>query len=148
MIATPLTGRKVLLMFTTGFATIIAVNLTLAFNAVKTFPGLEVANSYIASQNFEARRDAQDALGWDAQVDYANGTLHLQVTDADGGTVEPQLFSATIGRPTTRDADIILTFDDTGDSGVVLEPGRWRLDLASGVGQPDFARSLTFAVRP
>ena len=43
---------------------IIAVNLTLAFKAVTTFPGLEVKNSYVASQNFDADRAAQQALGW------------------------------------------------------------------------------------
>lgn len=44
-----LTGRHVLLMFVAGFGIIIAVNLTLAFSAVRTFPGLEVKNSYVAS---------------------------------------------------------------------------------------------------
>ncbi|MEM9970975.1 MAG: FixH family protein, partial [Pseudomonadota bacterium] len=40
-----LKGWHVATMFVCGFAIIIAVNLTLAFSAVRTFPGLEVKNS-------------------------------------------------------------------------------------------------------
>jgi hypothetical protein len=43
---------------------IISVNLLLAFKAVSTFPGLEVKNSYVASQGFNDRKAAQEALGW------------------------------------------------------------------------------------
>lgn len=148
MTATPLTGRKVLLMFTMGFGLIIAVNVTLAINAVSTFPGLEVANSYVASQQFQARRSAQDALGWTAQATYAGDALTLRVTDANGQPIDPATFTATIGRPTTRDADIALHFDPGGTAPVTLAPGRWRLDLASGEGQPAFAQSLTVTVQP
>ncbi len=56
-----LTGWHVFVMFGFGFGTIIAVNLTLAFNAVRTFPGLEVKNAYVASQGFDADRKAQGA---------------------------------------------------------------------------------------
>ncbi len=51
-----------------AFAVIIAVNLVLAFKAVRTFPGLEVENSYVASQTFDAERTAQEALGLDAEA--------------------------------------------------------------------------------
>ena len=53
-----LTGRKVLLIMCSAFAVIIGVNLTLAFQAVATFPGLEVKNSYVASQSFDDDRAA------------------------------------------------------------------------------------------
>ena len=47
-----LTGRHVFGIFAVGFGTIIAVNMVLAISAVRTFPGLEVDNSYVASQQF------------------------------------------------------------------------------------------------
>ena len=56
---TELRGRHVGAMFVAGFGIIIAVNILLAVKAVGTFPGLEVANSYVASQSFDARRKAQ-----------------------------------------------------------------------------------------
>ena len=50
--------------FVAAFGVIIGVNLVLALSAVRTFPGLEVKNSYVASQTFDERRAAQEALGW------------------------------------------------------------------------------------
>ncbi|MEL7345657.1 MAG: FixH family protein, partial [Pseudomonadota bacterium] len=47
-----LTGWHVFGMFALAFGIIISVNMTLAFQAVRTFPGLEVKNSYVASQAF------------------------------------------------------------------------------------------------
>ncbi len=55
------TGRHAAAVFVGAFAVIIAVNVALAVSAVRTFPGLEVANSYVASQEFNARRAAQEA---------------------------------------------------------------------------------------
>ena len=59
-----LTGRHVLVITVSAFAVIIGVNLTLAYQAVATFPGLEVQNSYVAGQGFNDRKAAQEALGW------------------------------------------------------------------------------------
>ena len=56
-----LTGWHVLAIFVGAFGVIIGVNVALAWNAVATFPGLEVDNSYIASQTFDDRREAQEA---------------------------------------------------------------------------------------
>ena len=56
-----LTGWHVLAMFVTGFSIIIAVNITLAINAVRTFPGKETESSYVASQHFDSDRAAQEA---------------------------------------------------------------------------------------
>ena len=51
-----------------AFGVIIGVNVVMATKAIGTFPGLEVKNSYVASQSFDKRRDAQEALGWDVGV--------------------------------------------------------------------------------
>ena len=60
--ARTLTGWHAAAIFGSFFGVIITVNLALAYSAVHTFPGLEVKNSYVASQNFDARRDAQEKL--------------------------------------------------------------------------------------
>ena len=59
-----ITGRHVLLGMVGAFGVIITVNVVMAWQAVSTFPGLEVKNSYVASQTFDAERKAQLALGW------------------------------------------------------------------------------------
>lgn len=139
-------GRHVLAMFVCGFGIIIAVNMTLAVNAVRTFPGLEVGNSYVASQSFDARREAQQSLGWQARLDYENDILHLRVETADGAIINPSRFAATVGRPTTRAVDGDIRFDATGIAAIDLAPGRWRVDLRTVHDDEPFAVSLLIEV--
>ena len=82
-----LTGRHVLFIFVGAFGTIIAVNLLLAYSAVSTFPGLEVKNSYVASQEFNERKAAQEALGWTVRATHRGGVLRLAITDSEGQPV-------------------------------------------------------------
>ncbi|WP_417720293.1 FixH family protein [Salipiger sp.] len=125
-----LTGWHVLAIFTGAFGIIIAVNLTLAWNAVATFPGLEVANSYVASQTFDARRTAQEALGWSVAVTDDDGTLTLAITDQRGYPVQPAGLSVKVGRRTSARDDHAPTmrFDGVGYSAAdPLAPGYWNV---------------------
>jgi nitrogen fixation protein FixH len=66
------TGRHMLVVMLAFFATIIAVNFTMAWFASSTFGGTVVDNSYVASQRFNgwlAAGRAQRALGWSAAID-------------------------------------------------------------------------------
>lgn len=100
-----ITGRQVFAVTASAFAVIIAVNLTMAMQAVSTFPGVETKNSYVASQSFEARRDAQEALGWNVTVDYAGGAVVVQFSDRAGRPVNPEGVSLLIGRKTSAAED-------------------------------------------
>ena len=53
MMTRELTGRYVLVITLCGFARSLRVNVFMAVMAVGTFPGLEVKNSYVASQSFD-----------------------------------------------------------------------------------------------
>ncbi|SPJ22869.1 FixH family protein [Palleronia abyssalis] len=128
---TALTGKHVAAMFVTGFGIIIGVNLTLATQAVRTFPGLEVANSYVASQSFDARRAAQQALGWTADVAYGEGRLSLDLTGPDGGPADVATLALHIERPTEARDDRPLTLDAEGGAALDLDPGVWRLDIVA-----------------
>jgi nitrogen fixation protein FixH len=132
MTDTPFTGRKFFVIIASAFAVIIAVNITLAVQAVRTFPGLEVANTYVASQSFDADRKAQMALGWTVAASVEEGELRIAITGADGAPVEPKTVAATVGRATERsdDATPDLTFDGTAYvAPVVLATGYWNLWL-------------------
>lgn len=125
-----LTGRHVVLMFVSGFGIIIAVNLVLAVSAVRTFPGLEVPNSYVASQTFQARLEAQQALGWKADATYHDGQLVLTIVDTDGHPAPTGALSAHISRPTEARNDSDLDLGD-GTARIDLETGIWRLDISA-----------------
>lgn len=146
-----LTGWHVLAIFCGCFAVIIGVNLTLAYQAVATFPGLEVRNSYVASQTFDADRMAQDGLGWDMVASLDDDVLRLDVTGPDGTPVQPVIVSAVLGRAThvADDHDADLRWTGTGLAApVALAPGVWllRLDLRSAGGTV-FRRNITMYQR-
>lgn len=124
-------GWHVFCAFAAAFGVIIAVNLTLAFKAVATFPGLEVKNSYVASQSFDADRAEQEALGWDVSANVQDGLLSLQILK-EGTAIAPQIESATFGRATSVAAD--QTPDFKFDGTALVAPvdatgGNWNLRL-------------------
>lgn len=123
----PLTGRKVAVIVVGAFSVVIAVNMVLAWQAVSTFPGLEARNGYVASQGFEARRAAQQALGWSLDVAYARDELVLTFRDDAGEPVSPAALTVLVGR-TTESVD---------DRRPVLDgnAGRYRAPLALGPGK-------------
>ena len=146
-----LTGRKVLFITVAAFSVIIGVNLVMAFQAVSTFPGLEVKNSYVASQEFDARRQAQQGLGWVVQSGYADGELTLSFSQSEGGSVVPQDFTVLIGRTTESRDDIRPEF--TGHAGeysapVQLDRGKWMMlvEATAEDGTP-FLQRLELIVR-
>lgn len=127
--AREINGWHVFTMFVIGFGIIIAVNLTLAFNAVRTFPGLEVKNSYVASQSFDRDRAAQLALGWDVSARVTGNELTLRF-DKKGRGVAPVIEKATFGRATSVADDQTPEFVWNGAAYVApveMAPGNWNL---------------------
>lgn len=127
-----LTGKHVLAIFIGGFGTIIAVNLLLAFSAVKTFPGLEVKNSYVASQEFDVRRHAQEALGWQVSAQAKDGQVILSINDKSGAPVEVKSLYAVLGRATHVKDDIEPDFKFDGKAYVApveLGDGNWNIRM-------------------
>ena len=128
-----ITGRHVFGIFAFAFGTIIAVNMTLAFAAVRSFPGLEVKNSYVASQSFQAQRSAQEALGWDVSATLNDDRLTLRFTK-DGVAVIPEIETAVFGRATDVSVDQVPEFAlDHGafTARVDAGPGNWNLRVAA-----------------
>ncbi len=125
-----LKGKHVLGVAVSFFGVIIAVNLIMAYQAISTFPGLEVANGYVASQTFDAERKAQEALGWTVATDYTGGTLSLRVTDADGLPAVVESMAVLVGRTTESRQDMRPDFVRVAgvwQADVPLARGKWML---------------------
>lgn len=123
-----LTGRMVLAVTVSAFALIIGVNVLMAYKAVTTFPGLEVGNSYVASQAFDAERRAQQALNWTLAQEYRPGTYRLVFTDRSGNPAPVRDVTATIGRSTEARDDVTPVFVADGGTftaPVTLPKGKW-----------------------
>jgi nitrogen fixation protein FixH len=84
------TGRHMLVVIVSFFAVVIGVNVTMATLAQKSWTGLVVENTYVASQQFneEARKGrAQAALGWKGTLVIASGEIGYSLVDSNGKPV-------------------------------------------------------------
>lgn len=147
-----MTGGKVLAIFLGAFGVIIAVNLVMAYSALSTFPGLEVRNSYVASQGFNDRLTSQRALGWDVAVGVDDGELRVVFTDPQGNPARVSGFEATLGRPThTRDdVEPQFAYQSSGIfiAPVTIAPGNWNLRLvATAPDGTEFRQRVSFRHR-
>ena len=127
-----LTGRKVLAITLGFFGIVLATNLTGAWFAVTTFPGLEVKNTYVASQNFDDELAANARLGWQVEGEYEDGVLTLTILDAEGRPAPVAEIDASIGRATFADADVSLEFAQSESPyrvEIPLAGGKWELRL-------------------
>lgn len=129
-----LTGRHVLAITVSAFAVIIGVNLVMAWQAVSTFPGLEVKSSYVAGLGFDARRKAQERLGWEVVELYRDGALTVALQDGRGEAVEAGEFRVLLGRTTTAGEDIAPDFHFTKAgyrAEVALAEGLWMMKITA-----------------
>ena len=127
-----ITGRQVFAVSAGAFAVIIAVNVYMAYSAISTFPGVEVANSYVASQQFDDDRAAQEALGWRAEPSYDGKALALKISDRQGLPAPVQALRVTISRPTQKRDDVSPEMRYSGGlwvADLALAPGAWVVHL-------------------
>jgi nitrogen fixation protein FixH len=132
-----ITGRHVLVVTVSAFALIIGVNVLMAYKAISTFPGLEVANSYVASQSFDEDRRAQVALGWSVAQGYVDGQISLKFTDSAGKPVVVQDLAVLVGRTTEAAEDSRPAFiyqDGAYVAAAALHPGKWMLHVSAKSG--------------
>ena len=132
------TGWHMATVLIAFFGTVMAVNFIMARYATRTFGGLVVENSYVASENFNewlAEAEAQRALGWDAiPVRRPDGRIALVVSGAPASAVP----DAIARHPLGRQPDMALTFERQPNGRFVsreaLPEGRWivRTRLISG----------------
>lgn len=129
---TELTGKHVLGITVGAFAVIISVNVLMAFKAVSTFPGLEVQNSYVASQGFNSRKAAQESLGWDVSPSYEAGQVRLAFTDRDGLPVAVESLEVLIGRTTSTMDDarpVFVAMGEVYSADLDLARGKWMVKV-------------------
>lgn len=129
-----ITGKHVLGVTVGAFGLIFAVNFLMAYKAISTFPGLEVENSYVASQDFDKDRIAQEALGWTLKPAYDSKTseLSLAFADASGAPVAVKDLTVLVGRTTEAREDTTPNFVFEGGAYRATEPlhpGKWMMHV-------------------
>ena len=126
------TGFHMLLVMGGFFGVVIAVNVTMAVLSSMSWPGLAVANSYVASQEYQVRLDAareQHARGWVAEFEYAPGVARFSVDDGAANPLDIGIVTLTVNRPvgTTGDqvVELVRTADGAYTAPLELAPGTW-----------------------
>lgn len=127
------TGWHMTIVIVAFFGIVIAVNLTMAIAASRTFGGKVVDNSYVASQRFnqwlaEARTQAR--LGWTGGMSLnPNRRVTLALQHA-GMPLAGASVTAVARHPLGRAPDLSLHFSEIGGRYVATTPlpaGRWQI---------------------
>lgn len=114
------------------FGVVIAVNVTMATFAVKTFGGTVVENSYVASQEYNrwlAAARKQQRLGWKIEP-LLDAERHVLVSvNVRGASI-----SGFARHPLGRAPDVPLSFGEGILSKQALPAGRWVVHLVVNKG--------------
>lgn len=142
------TGWHMAAILISFFSVVITVNFVMARNAVRTFGGEVVENSYVASQRYNrwlAEAGAQERAGWNARSSIdARG--HLTTAISLAGTIVPDARVIAIARhPLGRvpDRRIRMAWNPAAGRYVsigYLPRGRWllRIEVDAPRGQARF----------
>ena len=132
-----LTGWHVLAIIVGFFALVIAVDVSFAVSAYRTFPGEVSATPYedgVAYNRKLAQLEAQGRLGWAPVATVAaDGGVRLEVRDRAGQPVRGLHVSARMERPATESGRIVPTFREAEPGVYLAHPGRllgaWDVNL-------------------
>jgi len=151
----PFTGRHMLFAMLAFFGVIVVVNLTLAVFASKSWTGLVVKNSYVASQAFNRELEqakVQAARGWVGSIAYRPGTVVLTLADKAGQPVLLDTAIAKIGRPAFEQADRQVAMVHQGKgiyhAADVLAPGVWQVSVRGTGSQGEYRLDTRLIVKP
>lgn len=131
------------------FGVIIAVNITMAYNAISSWSGLVVKNTYVASQEFNDKAETgkeQAALEWQQTATFADGIFTYKLTDRDGNPVQITGGTAEFKRPVgdVNDTKVTLSADGSGllSGPLELDEGAWIMEVNSDAGLDDPYRHI------
>jgi nitrogen fixation protein FixH len=120
------------------FGVIIAVNVGMATLAMRSWTGLVVDNSYIASQQFEEKRlahESQQAAGWQATLSYLPGAARLVIVDGQRGPVELGDVLLKLNRPVGGHDDQAVNLerkeDGSYEAQIDLPTGLWEATVTA-----------------
>lgn len=149
------TGWHMLAILIAFFGVVISVNVTLAVMANRSWTGLVVANSYVASQQFNEQAEAarkQKALGWQEALAHDGQAIIITLTDANGHALTGFKVTVTIGHPVAEKFDRKLVLSETAPgvyrAAADLGQGQWDADvLAEGEAGASFRQIHRFSVK-
>lgn len=135
------TGRHMFAIMVAFFGFIIAVNITMAVIANKTWTGLVVPNTYVASQQFNgkvAETKAQAKLHWNGVIAARDGIVSYHIVNSSSQSVRVKSVSMKFMRPVDDREDRIETLAPSpGGNHQTIAPladGVWLVEVEADAG--------------
>jgi len=132
------TGWHMLTIMVLFFGTVIAVNITMAWNAVSSWSGLVVQNTYVASQQFNGKAEAakaRAASGIVGKLRLEGNIISYAVTHPQKGAVDTDTVTLSFRRPVGEKQDFSLVMDkqspNTFTASHALAPGDWIVEAVA-----------------
>ncbi|MBD9372618.1 FixH family protein [Rhizobium sp. ARZ01] len=132
------TGWHMLGIMLLFFGTIIAVNVVMAWNAVSSWSGLVVQNTYVASQQFNGKVEQAKAFaasGLEGALAIADGRVSYSLHDREGAPVTADSVTITFKRPVEEreDFELVLVAESGGNYSAMREmtAGQWIADIST-----------------
>jgi nitrogen fixation protein FixH len=133
-----LTGQHVLVMVLGFFGVVFIVNAVFLYEALSSYTGVIAQEPYRKGLKYNERIAAderQGALAWSVELGIEpSGRLALSLVEAGGQPVSGLTVSGVIGRASTAQQDMALTFTETRPGAYhaavgTLAPGSWLASL-------------------
>jgi nitrogen fixation protein FixH len=144
----PFTGLHMLIIMLSFFAVVLTANLTMVYFARHSWTGLVVKNSYIASQEFNAKTaEMERAAEISVQIEIDKAHLKLTLKDNSGRAVVAQSVALKLGRPSHAGEDQAIPLIAQG-AGLfaaehALAHGQWSGTVSADIaGQNDWSRPV------
>lgn len=135
------TGWHMAAIMAAFFGVIIAVNVAMASFASTSWTGIVVKNSYVASQQFNAKMAqtrAQAALGWKSALAVRDNVVRYDLSDSSGRAIPARSVKVTFKRPVDdrHDHDVSLSRDASAvfSSPHHLADGVWLAEVETDAG--------------
>jgi nitrogen fixation protein FixH len=147
------TGRHMLIIMVSFFAVVFSANMTMVYFARHSWTGLVVRNSYVASQEFNAKTTLMNkAADISVQIEVDKTLLKLVLRDKAGQTVDASSLVLTLGRPSHEGEDQTIRFV-ARSAGIftaqhTLAHGQWSGSVKANIpGKTNWARPVYLLVR-
>ncbi len=115
------TGRHMLVLMVTFFGVILAVNIYMMFEAVTTFRGEDIKQSYRQGLDYNQtleKRSIQNSRGWSADIIInQDHTLVLHIIDQNDFVIRGLEIEGVLKHPVETDLDIPLIFKADANTG-------------------------------
>jgi nitrogen fixation protein FixH len=147
------TGRHMLAIMIGFFTVVFAANMTMVYFARHSWSGLVVRNSYVASQEFNAKTAAMTkAAEITVHIEARKSELKLSLADKNGHLVTGRSATLTLGRPSHEGEDqtIALLAEGHGifTARHALSHGQWSGTITADIpGHGNWSRPVYLLVR-